>query len=831
MFSLARFIGRNKQDRYISGDDELPTIVLIDIDKGSLGLENILTSMGVSIWVMTLESEFSNVKGIYSAGLVDTRNKLANRVYELIDGSYRVLVSSDLDNKVRDFIDVCNGHGVSTSLLNLDSYNDGTLQYRNYREGYDYPIVDHAMFLDSKLEQEVRLRQKGPSKFSCVGVENMSTIPASYPKKMLNNGAFNSAVLLESLPGEYVSLMVDYAVKYNIKVFVRVGLLSKDARKALKNVEFVGPGIEYKKIRQSVSGVYGVVDGRYCFSCSNSVTKLTGVDTYLLMLSDLGVTISSNASSLVSCALNKELFIEGLLSPLEKNEYKTLVLYLKKGDNLFGSLRYYPKMLGCNNHIIYRGGDVEGDIYASFGLPDDKIQLALKKLAQKKSLLNGKGESLYYNIENGFLAFTGIALLDSAPSHSLLLDNKSLYFDGVNGSSTEDKILLQKKPSEKNLLLAKHCISKIVEYKLSKYNHAPTFIPKLPGVNTEKVLIIDQRFADKSIGYARASEATFDRMLMDAYRDNPNSDIIVKVHPDALTGLVKGHFDKCVEYLPRVYLYAENINPISLLQAVDSVYVVSSQMGFEALMLGLPVYIYGNAIYGGWGLTHDRIEFSRRGEETRSLYELFYWLYIDGVPYVDPSSGRVVDIETYIYQLANFTAQESKSLPRINVGEGHLLKNTITNDYFVIKNGKLGVNTIIGLCRDVDSIEEKKSIVLSLDKYNQLPENSEIFSDFVKFLNNSISEADLEYTLLTYAKLNDLFNFLTAFYSFLDESCLIKVIDSLCQRSNSETLIEKVLFWSFCIYKRNCKGMKGLEDILDKNRVISLATRLEIANL
>ena len=117
-----------------------------------------------------------------------------------------------------------------------------------------------------------------------------------------------------------------------------------------------------------------------------------------------------------------------------KKEYETLILNLKRGDNLFGSLNWYVKLLGCDNHILYRGEEVVGSVYASFGLPENKVQDVLKGYAAKN---NAK----YFNIENGFLAFTGIALLDSARSHSLLLDEKSMYFDGISGSSIEDEIL------------------------------------------------------------------------------------------------------------------------------------------------------------------------------------------------------------------------------------------------------------------------------------------------------------------------------------------------------------------------------------------------------
>ena len=222
-------------------------------------------------------------------------------------------------------------------------------------------------------------------------------------------------------------------------------------------------------------------------------------------------------------------------------------------------------------------------------------------------------------------------------------------------------------------------------------------LPVLPGDNDNKILVVDQRFGDKSIGYAGANEDTFRLMLIDAQRENPGSDIIVKVHPDALTGLVKGHFDKSIEDVPRVYFYAEDINQMCLLKSVQSVYVVSSQMGYEALMLNKKVYVYGKAIYSGWGLTVDRAINDRRGNQKRSLQQIFKILYLNDIPYIDPFTGNITSLDLYLDSLMKARGGASSGDMLVNIGDGQLIYNKTTNQYFIEKDGVVTLNTVLSI--------------------------------------------------------------------------------------------------------------------------------------
>ncbi|QDY70407.1 hypothetical protein [Qingshengfaniella alkalisoli] len=71
----------------------------------------------------------------------------------------------------------------------------------------------------------------------------------------------------------------------------------------------------------------------------------------------------------------------------------------------------------------------------------------------------------------------------------------------------------------------------------------------------------------------------------------------------------------------------EPINPYSLFDEVDTVYVGTSQVGLEALMAGKKVMTFGAPFYGGWGLTDDRQPIPHRHRQ-RSLAEIFHYFYV-----------------------------------------------------------------------------------------------------------------------------------------------------------------------------------------------------------
>jgi len=235
-------------------------------------------------------------------------------------------------------------------------------------------------------------------------------------------------------------------------------------------------------------------------------------------------------------------------------------------------------------------------------------------------------------------------------SHSLLFDTRAYYFDATRISTIElmlnDKNL---KCTEEQKSEAKRLIEKIVTNKISKYNHQEIFVPRIGRNGVRKVLVVDQSYGDFSIKRGLADDSTFDKMLQAAVEENPDADVLVKTHPDTMAGKKaekKGYYQDLVEH-DNIYKVTFPINPYSLLEVCDKVYVCSSQFGVEALMAGKEVHVFGMPFYAGWGLTIDAQHLERRTNK-RTLEELFYIFYCMYTHWFDPEKGCETTIDAVI---------------------------------------------------------------------------------------------------------------------------------------------------------------------------------------
>ena len=78
---------------------------------------------------------------------------------------------------------------------------------------------------------------------------------------------------------------------------------------------------------------------------------------------------------------------------------------------------------------------------------------------------------------------------------------------------------------------------------------------------------------------------------------------------------------------------------------------MTSLLGFEALLRGLPVTCHGQPFYAGWGLTTDRVPIPRRGRRL-DLDHLIHGALIAYPRYVDPLTRRPCPPEVVIERLA-----------------------------------------------------------------------------------------------------------------------------------------------------------------------------------
>jgi capsular polysaccharide export protein len=122
-----------------------------------------------------------------------------------------------------------------------------------------------------------------------------------------------------------------------------------------------------------------------------------------------------------------------------------------------------------------------------------------------------------------------------------------------------------------------------------------------------------------------------------------------------VTGKRRGYYDAVAEE-GRVFRVTMPVNPYSLMELVDKVYVCSTQFGFEALMAGKEVHVYGMPFYAGWGLTIDRQRNPRRTNR-RSLEEVFHIFYNLYTRWTDPETGEAWTVDRAIDHLVALRAE------------------------------------------------------------------------------------------------------------------------------------------------------------------------------
>jgi capsular polysaccharide export protein len=272
--------------------------------------------------------------------------------------------------------------------------------------------------------------------------------------------------------------------------------------------------------------------------------------------------------------------------------------------------------------------------------------------AQAYARTHGLG---YLRLEDGFLRSVGLGR-EGYPPYALVVDDLGIYYDAtrpsrlealLNGPAAEAAQAEKRHPqspdplTDPNLLRqAQRAIDLIVKHRLSKYNRG---IPvALPATQRKRILVVDQTSGDCSISCGLANDDTFKEMLTTARRQHPDAEILIKSHPDVLFARRQGHFGNA-DCDSRTRLIRDNANPIELLQQVDHVYVVTSLLGFEALLIGKSVTCFGAPFYAGWGLTDDRVATPIR-QRRRSLTELFAAAYLLYSRYIDPDTRAPCDV-------------------------------------------------------------------------------------------------------------------------------------------------------------------------------------------
>lgn len=260
--------------------------------------------------------------------------------------------------------------------------------------------------------------------------------------------------------------------------------------------------------------------------------------------------------------------------------------------------------------------------------------------ARSEALARKHGLPLF-RIEDGFLRSVGLGHVD--PPLSVVIDDLGIYYDASGPSRLEQLISA---PLDNNQTQRAHDIVSLWRAaRVSKYNQSRETPAPVSG---PFVLVVDQTFGDASVSYGLAEANSFARMLEAALDENPGLPVLLKIHPDVLAGTKKGYFSSLSPtQLERVRLLAEDCHPAALIQQAASIYVVTSQMGFEGLLWGKPVRTFGMPFYAGWGLTRDDMPAPVR-RTCVGLENLVHASLVSYPRYLDPESDKPCSPERLI---------------------------------------------------------------------------------------------------------------------------------------------------------------------------------------
>ncbi len=253
-------------------------------------------------------------------------------------------------------------------------------------------------------------------------------------------------------------------------------------------------------------------------------------------------------------------------------------------------------------------------------------------------------------MEDGFIRSRGLGS-DFHRAASVVLDDLGVYYDATRPSRLE-VILAETDFDAETLARAASLRARLVAAGLSKYNlwTQGASPPDWPD-SRFKLLVVGQVENDKSILKGCEGVRSNLGLLRAARAAHPGAFIVFKPHPDVEAGNRVGAVPLGeVARLADATASAADID--TCLALTDGVATMTSLAGFEALLRGKPVWTFGRPFFAGWGLTHDALDFPRRGR-TLSVDELVAGALIAYPIYIHPPSGlpcRAEDLVAFLEQ-------------------------------------------------------------------------------------------------------------------------------------------------------------------------------------
>lgn len=249
-------------------------------------------------------------------------------------------------------------------------------------------------------------------------------------------------------------------------------------------------------------------------------------------------------------------------------------------------------------------------------------------------------------VEDGFLRSRGLGA-ELVPPLSLVTDDLGIYYDPTRPSRLEALIATPLTKAQHRR--AEALTARLRSEGLTKYNLGGA-LPPLP--HGHRILVPGQVEDDASIRKGAGEVRTNLALLQAARAANPGAVLLYKPHPDVEAGLRAGAIAPA-DLQGLADAVVPGADPARLLAEVQEVWTMTSLLGFEALIRGLPVTCLGAPFYAGWGLTRDLGPVPPWRGPGPDLARLTHAALIAYPRYWDPVSRRPCPPEVALDRLAS----------------------------------------------------------------------------------------------------------------------------------------------------------------------------------
>lgn len=282
--------------------------------------------------------------------------------------------------------------------------------------------------------------------------------------------------------------------------------------------------------------------------------------------------------------------------------------------------------------------------------------------------LKSKGVNLW-RMEDGFIRSIGLGADLRRPS-CLVIDGQGLYYNSARPSDIID-LCEQFKTNPMSTEKGSGVMNFLTQSGLTKYNVGSDdassdsgWLDSIKAVSGTKeiILVPGQYEQDKSLELSRGTIKTNHDLLVETRAAYPDAFIIYKEHPDLYSGVRPGALGE-QRALGVADLYLAHVSMHHVLNQVDRVSTMTSLTGFEALIRGKEVTVWGSPFYAGWGLTEDKVSLPERTNRL-TIEELVYVTFYLYCRCLSWQSRSLVSVETLIKELAR--DKEMAKQPSLN---------------------------------------------------------------------------------------------------------------------------------------------------------------------